>query len=97
MNQPCMTKQWPLILFSVYSISVKTATLRRIRYASFASLYIMLASLLFIQVFFPQSEDTSFCFAISVVCLIFIVSMTSIICHQELVVWMSLHRVLSLS
>jgi hypothetical protein len=35
--------------------------------------------------------------AAAVVYLIFIVSMTSIVCYQELVVWMSLHRVLSLN
>jgi hypothetical protein len=35
--------------------------------------------------------------AVSIVCLIFIVSMTGIVCHQELVVWMSIHRVLSLN
>jgi hypothetical protein len=43
----------------------------------------------FFRFFFPRGEDTCSCFAISVVCLIFR--------HQELVVWMSLHRVLSLN
>jgi hypothetical protein len=51
----------------------------------------------FFRFFFPRGEDTCCCFAISVVCLIFIVSMTGIVRHQELVVWMSLHRVLSLN
>ena len=64
----------------------------------FPTLPLILCWLLFFLLgFFPRGEDTCFCFAISIICLIFIISMSSIVPHQELVVWMSLHQVLSLS
>jgi hypothetical protein len=47
--------------------------------------------------FFSGFVFRCYCLAVSVVCLIFIVSMIGIVRHQELVVWMSLHRVLSLN
>jgi hypothetical protein len=51
----------------------------------------------FFWFFFPRGKDNFCFFYVSVVCLIFIVSMTGTVRHQELVVWMSLHRVLSLN
>jgi hypothetical protein len=96
MSRPWATKQLPLILFFVYSVIVKTPALQRTRYVSCASPYIMLASSFF-RFILPRGKDTCSCFVVSVVCLIFIVSMIGIVRHQELVVWMSLHRVLSLN
>jgi hypothetical protein len=62
------------------------------------ALPLILCWLLFLfQFIFPRGKDICSCFAVSIVCLIFIVSMTGIVRHQELVVWMSLHRVLSLN
>ena len=51
----------------------------------------------FCSVLFPRGEDTCSCYAIFVVCLIFNISMIGIVRHKDLVVWMSLHRVLSLN
>jgi hypothetical protein len=61
------------------------------------ALSLILCWFFFFRFFFPRGEDTCSCFAVSVVYLIFIVSMTGIVRHQELVVWMLLHRVLSLN
>jgi hypothetical protein len=65
-------------------------------YASCASPYIMFG-FFFVRFIFPRDKDTCSCFSVSIVCLIFIVSMIGIVRHQELVVWMPLHRVLSLN
>ena len=51
----------------------------------------------FCSAFFPRGEDTYSYYAISMICLIFVISVTGIVRHQELVVWMLLHQVLSLS
>jgi hypothetical protein len=96
MSRPCATKQLPLILFSMYSVTVKTQHYRG--QGMLPALPLILCWLLFLfQFIFPRGKDICSCFAVSIVCLIFIVSMTGIVRHQELVVWMSLHRVLSLN
>jgi hypothetical protein len=53
--------------------------------------------LFYFRFIFPRGEDTYSCFFVSIVCFIFIVSMTCIVRHQELVVGMTLHQVLSLN
>jgi hypothetical protein len=60
MSRPCVTKQLPLILFSVYSVTVKTPALQRTRYASYASPYIMLA--FFFPVYFSSRRGYLFLF-----------------------------------
>ena len=47
--------------------------------------------------FFSNFVFCRYRLAISIVCLIFIVSVTGIVRHQELVVWMLLYQVLSLN
>jgi hypothetical protein len=55
-ESPCTTKQLPLILFPVYSVTVKTPTLQRTRYASCASPYIMFGFFFFSGFFFLEAR-----------------------------------------